>query len=599
MIHERPFTALALALFSAVAACNTYEPPPPSGGAGGSGPEGGGGSGGDGGNPAACDPGETRSCYSGPAATKGVGDCAPGIQTCTDQGVFGPCEGQVLPAEESCALPGDEDCDGVANEPEAGCVCSPGEKMPCYDGPAGTEGVGACAGGFRTCTDGTGFGACEGQVVPATELCSNAIDDDCNAYACGEVVWAKPFSAPNPVSAEEYIELIRAGAPGEFFAFVDRAPNAPSFANPDLVLKKYDASGALLWENVMKVTGTGSFADASYDPVKGLTILGYLEKNGTLLTASGQAVAAGGTAGATFRLTVSDGGLEGAATIFHEQVLGVDYTTACTNVFGTGMSEVHACRIKGVGSPMFYVTPAGTNPSTVFLANQLMATAAQVGTGYVVAGTFTGNLNLGAFTYCPNPGTFDWFVAKLDQDFGLDWIQCFGTDLDDPEIPLLAVTTDDRIVLGLDIKAPLTVGGTTIIPQGYKDALLVALADDGSPVWTTALSGPGNQYVAALEADDAGGVLGAFYSSDDASLAGSSVQPGFSLVQLTAAASISWVRSYDSGGDSGNTFDHLEVLPGEPAFLLGGLVYTPFTLAPFPLAPNAPEGSPFLAKIGR
>jgi len=63
-------------------------------------------------------------------------------------------------------------------------TCAPGATIPCYEGPAGTENVGACKGGTATCaTDGSGYGACAGQVLPATETCGDAIDDDCNGIA--------------------------------------------------------------------------------------------------------------------------------------------------------------------------------------------------------------------------------------------------------------------------------------------------------------------------------------------------------------------------------------------------------------------------------
>lgn len=58
--------------------------------------------------------------------------------------------------------------------------CTPGTTQPCYDGPADTQGVGACAGGMQTC-DSTGmWGPCAGQVLPTWERCSNKIDDNCN-----------------------------------------------------------------------------------------------------------------------------------------------------------------------------------------------------------------------------------------------------------------------------------------------------------------------------------------------------------------------------------------------------------------------------------
>lgn len=59
-------------------------------------------------------------------------------------------------------------------------ACSPGSTVSCYTGPAGTEGVGVCATGVATCLpDGSGFGGCDGQVLPGAELC-NGLDDSCD-----------------------------------------------------------------------------------------------------------------------------------------------------------------------------------------------------------------------------------------------------------------------------------------------------------------------------------------------------------------------------------------------------------------------------------
>jgi len=77
----------------------------------------------------------------------------------------------------------DEVCDGVDNdcdnEVDEGCLCKLGDTQSCYDGDPATIDVGACVAGTKTC-DLTGtFGACEGQVLPAAEIC-NGKDDDCN-----------------------------------------------------------------------------------------------------------------------------------------------------------------------------------------------------------------------------------------------------------------------------------------------------------------------------------------------------------------------------------------------------------------------------------
>jgi hypothetical protein len=135
----------------------------------------------------ACTPGEKADCYDGPAGTKDVGLCKGGQKTCNGEGTgYGPCEGQILPATEICdGGQADEDCDGQVNEAgdHPSCVCTPGSQASCYEGPFGTAGVGACKGGQKTCNgEGTGYGPCEGQVLPAAETCAagSLVDEDCD-----------------------------------------------------------------------------------------------------------------------------------------------------------------------------------------------------------------------------------------------------------------------------------------------------------------------------------------------------------------------------------------------------------------------------------
>jgi hypothetical protein len=73
--------------------------------------------------------------------------------------------------------------------------CEPGMTMPCYTGPVGTEGVGLCAAGEATCLqDGSAYGACSGDVLPAVQDdCATQQDENCDGYQCGEAVWAAGF----------------------------------------------------------------------------------------------------------------------------------------------------------------------------------------------------------------------------------------------------------------------------------------------------------------------------------------------------------------------------------------------------------------------
>lgn len=67
--------------------------------------------------PSVCAANEASDCYSGPPNTEDVGLCAGGSAMCNGSGTqLGACEGEVVPALENCDTPGDDDCDGKANE---------------------------------------------------------------------------------------------------------------------------------------------------------------------------------------------------------------------------------------------------------------------------------------------------------------------------------------------------------------------------------------------------------------------------------------------------------------------------------------------------
>jgi alpha-tubulin suppressor-like RCC1 family protein len=63
----------------------------------------------------------------------------------------------------------DDDCDSELDEDL---------EQNCYTGAAGTENVGACHGGTQWCAAGV-WGTCDGEVIPAGEICNN-VDDDCD-----------------------------------------------------------------------------------------------------------------------------------------------------------------------------------------------------------------------------------------------------------------------------------------------------------------------------------------------------------------------------------------------------------------------------------
>ena len=177
----------------------------------------------------ACDEdGATTVCYTGPAGTQDVGACKAGTQACV-AGKRTECLGQTLPSDEVCDG-ADNDCDAVADEDLGQTSCGVGEctstvdncsgglatdcelvallkispevcdgkdndcdasidddqsgaplSFACYTGAAGTQDVGLCKGGTKTCTGGE-LSDCVGEVTPATDVC-DTLDNDCDASA--------------------------------------------------------------------------------------------------------------------------------------------------------------------------------------------------------------------------------------------------------------------------------------------------------------------------------------------------------------------------------------------------------------------------------
>ena len=91
-------------------------------------------------------------------------------------GATGGTGGSTCVAEDETCDGADNDCDGMVDE---GCDCAEGQTQPCYTGPRGTSGVGACAAGTQTCGAAGTWGECTGEILPADEAC-NSVDDDCN-----------------------------------------------------------------------------------------------------------------------------------------------------------------------------------------------------------------------------------------------------------------------------------------------------------------------------------------------------------------------------------------------------------------------------------
>ncbi len=194
----------------------------------------------------------TRSCYSGPAGTDGVGTCQAGTETCT-VGAWGPCVGEVIPSGEACNGQ-DDDCDGQADDALGTFSC----------------GLGACANSVAACTMGA-VGACV-PLPPAANLdgpTANGIDDDCDGAIDEDAKACIPVAPTgNDLTADGTFLLP--------FQTVQAAINWAASHNGFKTVCV--AAGAVCGTNNAPVTGTYANANAAtITMADGVSVLGNYE----------------------------------------------------------------------------------------------------------------------------------------------------------------------------------------------------------------------------------------------------------------------------------------------------------------------------------
>lgn len=239
-----------------------------------------------------CVPGDIQACYSGPADTQDVGQCAAGEQLCTPQGEWAPCIGEVLPAPENCVTPGDESCDGV--DP-----CG-GEGTYQWDrvfGGAGKEN------GLRVGFDGAGNIVLAGNATGNADLGGGNLagaggsDILLARYAPdGAHLWSKRFGdAANQFTDGFALHVDATGEVvlgGDFEGKVDFG-GGPLTAQSwgDLFLVKFSPAGAHVWSKAFKAGGYGVPGAITRDKTGNIVFGGYfltsLDLGGGVMVSAG------------------------------------------------------------------------------------------------------------------------------------------------------------------------------------------------------------------------------------------------------------------------------------------------------------------------
>lgn len=346
-------------------------------------------------------------------------------------------------------------------------ICEPGTTSSCYEGPEGTLGLGACHDGLKTCNaDGTGFGPCEGQVLPAAkEDCDTPADDDCDGQAkngCGCTPGTKKACYEGP-SGTEGLGLCKGGE------------------------KACDADGAGWGPCVGQVVPAAEDCDSAAD--EDCDGSGACQSGGTI---SGKVFAAAGDQEVLGIAVAPDGEVVVVGRFQGE----VDFGGG--KLASAGGDDVFVARFLANGA---FLWADRFGDAADQRAN---AVAIDLAGNVFLAGRYEGALDVGKNALVAEGGG-DAFVAALDKSGNPLWARSFG-DASPQEALAVASTPSGDVTVGGKFQGTASFGGGDVASAGGHDAFLATFDVSGAFLWARTFGDVAEQQILAV-AVDAGGAV--------------------------------------------------------------------------------------------
>ncbi|WP_437549736.1 hypothetical protein WME97_04580 [Sorangium sp. So ce367] len=345
-------------------------------------------------------------------------------------------------------------------------TCPPDKTEQCYSGLPGTEKVGLCRSGTRTCdSGGETWSACQGEVVPQQESCASSEDENCDGFDCG--LWVRTTEAPNNKSrinsiaidnqgnitiAGSFTETIQFGAE----PLVGTAQNDPSAL--DAFIVSLDSAGKHRWSH--------QFSDPANQ-----------EATSACVDGAGNVIVAG----------VNSGRINLGKDDIGPGVFVAKFDSSGTHAWSSGI-EGSPVGDSGflAGAPKVACTPDGD---------------------VILAGHFAGTLQLGETEFTTHPAdAYDIYVARLDGDTGSSnttdggWVQRFTSQGHDT-LAGVAVHSNNSIVITGNFAQRIEFGNLS--PTTAKGMFLTHLDRTGKPTW---VRGFANAEPTALAIDTLGNI---------------------------------------------------------------------------------------------
>ncbi|KYF90251.1 nucleotide-binding protein, partial [Sorangium cellulosum] len=500
-----------------------------------------------------------------------------------------------------------------------GCVCAPGAQEACYSGAEDTRGVGRCADGTRTCNaEGTSWGPCTGEVLPAFDACDTPEDEDCDgrAPACEEV-WSRAFGDANG----QYARAVAVDADrnvfvaGQMEGTVDFGGGPLTATGADAYVAKFDRFGTHLWSKRFAGDGNQFAMALAVDPAGDVVVagraFGSVDLGGGVLVSHGgddvfivkldaggehvwSRMIGGSGADRCDRVAVDPAGNVLVAGGFHGtvDVDGAVLTSA-------GLRDAFVLRLAPGDGRTLLALRAGDEGD-----DYAHAIAADADGNLLVAGYFSGSIDLGGAPLA-SAGLSDVFVAKLGPSGDHLWSARFGdAEADEAHDVAVHEATGDVVLTGT-FASTIDFGGGRLTSAGGRDLYVARLSSDGAHVLSRRFGDAEDQLLtdfetgarASADVDAAGNIVlaGPLFGAADfgGGLLTSRGKTDVYLVKLGPAGDHLFSSLY---GD-GQTQVGLDVTAGSGAsVLLAGRFYGKINFGHGALS-GAGQGDAFLTKL--
>lgn len=443
-----------------------------------------------------------------------------------------------------------------------------GTTMPCYSGPAGTNGTGNCKGGTATCQMNGTYGICAGQVLPAVESCQVKGDEDCDGTGCADAVWSTIYATAGEQDATS-LAVDKNGnvlIAGFFVGSLTFGGTTLIAANPDYFLVKLDPAGNALWAKQFgDATDNGSRIAVTTDKLGNVFIAGDVSGNVDF----GKGILPGGANADAFVAA-----FDGAGTALWNKRFGDTMTQRANSV-----------RTDSAGN-------------------------------VIIAGAFQGAINFGGGVL--NATQFDGFLVEFAPNGALNWTKRFGEQTGQAasyqEVGDIAVDAANNILATGLYYNSIDFNGASLFNLNTNKQFIASFDSTGAPSWSKSLPTVGP--MSRLAADPSGNLILAGSFSGNIDLGGgnlSSVSEDIYLAKFNVFGNHLWsehlggsaadqVRSVatDKNGNillAGLSFGNIDF--GNGVLVGGGGGQTDFVIAKFPPGGGTSTWSKLLGDTGQ